>query len=64
MTLEQIRKEKHIAEEAVQQVLRTLQERTGLAPVHVDVNLIDTTTLMENSPTHAIGLVSITLERI
>lgn len=63
MTLEEIRREKKVAEEAVQ-VLTKLAERTGLIPAQVDFGFIDATTITDERQRLVVGPVTITLEGI
>lgn len=64
MTLEEIRKEKKVAEEAIQAILTTLGKRTDLAPVAVSFQRIDNTTMFDSRRRIAVGGVSIELEPI
>lgn len=64
MTLEEIRREKKVAEEAIQAVLKTLNQRTGLAPKRVEFDRIDVTQLFSASRQLEIGYVTITMEAI
>lgn len=64
MTLEEIRREKKVAEDAVQSILAKLAERTGLTPASVDFGFIDRTTMMDERQRLVVGPVTITLEGI
>ncbi len=64
MTLEEIRREKKVAEDAVQSILAKLAERTGLTPASVDFGFIDRTTMMDERQRLTVGPVTITLEGI
>lgn len=64
MTLEEIRREKKVAEDAVQSILAKLAERTGLTPASVDFGFIDATRLENRHQRLSIGTVTITLEGI
>lgn len=64
MTLEEIRREKKVAEEAVQSILAKLAEHTQLTPASVDFGFIDATTMMDERQRLVVGPLTITLEGI
>jgi hypothetical protein len=64
MTLEEIRRQKKLAEESILHILATLSDRTELTPASVDYQLIDASTMMDERRRYAIGPVTITLEGI
>jgi hypothetical protein len=64
MTLEEIRREKKVAEEAIKDILRVLQKRTGLYPELVDVNPIEVHNIEDRSSWRQVSSVQILMESI
>ncbi|AMM23180.1 hypothetical protein [Variovorax sp. PAMC 28711] len=64
MTLEEARQEKKVAEEAIREILQTLQRRTGISPFSVSVRFVDCSTFSSVRRELAIGEVQIEMESL
>lgn len=64
MTLDEIRREKHIAQQAILDVLHTLKARTGFCPVGIRYEAISCTRIESLGAEYAIGSVEVELQSI